>query len=230
MKKKRSTLRNFYVPCVKCNKQLLHDSKLKTCFVRIANKKKKNFRNNVDDIDSTKKNRRNIRSRHRRRLAAVPAMTPLVCLNAKGPLASHRLCHDCWFNPETGFALEGTNHSCPGCENHVPSNHKLVTNMFKRSAANRRFPVATIDIDEIEQLNEEYEARKRVAAEAEAEALRQRSGGKLMDVVDFHPGNETVGSPYHVYMLNPSNGERTNVQVLTHGTTTTTSPVVKTEK
>ena len=102
--------------------------------------------------------------------------------------------------------------------------------MFKRSAANRRFPVATIDIDEIEQLNEEYEARKRVAAEAEAEALRQRSGGKLMDVVDFHPGNETVGSPYHVYMLNPSNGERTNVQVLTHGTTTTTSPVVKTEK
>jgi hypothetical protein len=28
---------------------------------------------------------------------------------------AHRICQDCWWDPEKGFAREGANHECPGC-------------------------------------------------------------------------------------------------------------------
>lgn len=28
----------------------------------------------------------------------------------------HKICQECWWNPEKGFALESANHKCHGCE------------------------------------------------------------------------------------------------------------------
>ena len=32
-----------------------------------------------------------------------------------GKINSHKICQDCWWDKDTGFAREGTNHACPGC-------------------------------------------------------------------------------------------------------------------
>ena len=36
---------------------------------------------------------------------------PAKCNNYK----KHSICHNCWWNPIDGFAIEGKNHECPGC-------------------------------------------------------------------------------------------------------------------
>ena len=33
---------------------------------------------------------------------------------------SHRICEDCWWNPETGFGIEKLKRKCPGCEKGLP--------------------------------------------------------------------------------------------------------------
>ena len=49
-------------------------------------------------------------------------LIPLDCLRkqrekGKGP---HRLCQNCWWNEDTGFAIEGKNHMCPCCKDGKP--------------------------------------------------------------------------------------------------------------
>jgi hypothetical protein len=33
---------------------------------------------------------------------------------------AHRICSQCWWNPETGFARENASHRCPGCSKNLP--------------------------------------------------------------------------------------------------------------
>ena len=44
---------------------------------------------------------------------------PLACLN-KNFVKAHRICQDCWWDEDTGFAREGADHSCPGCRKNLP--------------------------------------------------------------------------------------------------------------
>ena len=46
-------------------------------------------------------------------------LIPQECLNKYGQRA-HRICSDCWWNPDIGFAREGVKHSCPGCAKNLP--------------------------------------------------------------------------------------------------------------
>jgi hypothetical protein len=46
-------------------------------------------------------------------------LVPQQCLQQHGSRA-HRICQHCWWDPENGFAREGVNHKCPGCETHFP--------------------------------------------------------------------------------------------------------------
>jgi hypothetical protein len=36
--------------------------------------------------------------------------------------AAHRICEDCWWDEQTGFALESSSHECPGCRKGLPLN------------------------------------------------------------------------------------------------------------
>ena len=47
-------------------------------------------------------------------------LMPRACLNNNG-FAAHRICNACWWNPESGFALENrADHKCPGCLKNLP--------------------------------------------------------------------------------------------------------------
>jgi hypothetical protein len=46
-------------------------------------------------------------------------LIPQVCLIKNGQKA-HRICYNCWWNPETGFARENAPHGCPGCAKQLP--------------------------------------------------------------------------------------------------------------
>jgi hypothetical protein len=46
-------------------------------------------------------------------------LVPRVCLQNNG-FAAHRICKDCWWNPESGFAREDSDHRCPGCLKNLP--------------------------------------------------------------------------------------------------------------
>lgn len=44
---------------------------------------------------------------------------PRECLMKHGREA-HRICKDCWWDEEKGFALETSSHKCPGCVKGLP--------------------------------------------------------------------------------------------------------------
>jgi hypothetical protein len=46
-------------------------------------------------------------------------LVPQKCLQQYGDRA-HRICHKCWWDETTGFAREGENHKCLGCEKKLP--------------------------------------------------------------------------------------------------------------
>ncbi len=69
----------------------------------------------------------------------VNALVPKQCLNKYGRMAAHRICKECWFEPETGFAVEGAVHKCPGCVHALPLNKK------PRSPVDPRLPVEEIE-------------------------------------------------------------------------------------
>lgn len=46
-------------------------------------------------------------------------LVPSSC-SLKHGLAAHRICQYCWWDPNKGFALEGTSHECPGCQKGLP--------------------------------------------------------------------------------------------------------------
>ena len=50
------------------------------------------------------------------------SLMPSGCKIQHG-LRAHRICQECWFKPETGFAIEGRSHKCPGCEKGLPLTH-----------------------------------------------------------------------------------------------------------
>jgi len=46
-------------------------------------------------------------------------LIPQACLIKNGAKA-HRICQECWWDPESGFAREGISHDCPGCVKNLP--------------------------------------------------------------------------------------------------------------
>jgi hypothetical protein len=46
-------------------------------------------------------------------------LIPRECLAKYGSRA-HRICKDCWWDPEKGFAREDASHKCPGCIKGIP--------------------------------------------------------------------------------------------------------------
>lgn len=46
-------------------------------------------------------------------------LIPSGCKMKHG-LRGHRVCQECWWNPETGFGKENSAHKCPGCEKGMP--------------------------------------------------------------------------------------------------------------
>lgn len=48
---------------------------------------------------------------------------PKECLINCGYKAAHKICTDCWWNLETGFARENASHKCPGCLKRLPLTH-----------------------------------------------------------------------------------------------------------
>jgi hypothetical protein len=77
------------------------------------------------------KRKRNMRTRSKRggnkvqccmcerRVSDENTLKPSACLMKHGSKA-HRICKDCWWDPEKGFAREGVNHECPGCKKGLP--------------------------------------------------------------------------------------------------------------
>jgi len=45
--------------------------------------------------------------------------TPRECLMKYGK-GAHKICDKCWWDPQTGFALESSSHLCPGCQKGLP--------------------------------------------------------------------------------------------------------------
>uniref|UniRef100_A0A6C0K425 Uncharacterized protein n=1 Tax=viral metagenome TaxID=1070528 RepID=A0A6C0K425_9ZZZZ len=54
-----------------------------------------------------------------RRVSERNTLNPSACLMKNGSKA-HRICSDCWWDSENGFAREGANHECPGCKKGLP--------------------------------------------------------------------------------------------------------------
>ena len=48
-------------------------------------------------------------------------LTPLACLQ-KNYQKAHKICQNCWWDPNKGFARENANHGCPGCKRKLPLN------------------------------------------------------------------------------------------------------------
>ena len=46
-------------------------------------------------------------------------LVPRECLIKYGKTA-HRICQDCWWDPNIGFAREDASHKCPGCQKGLP--------------------------------------------------------------------------------------------------------------
>ena len=46
-------------------------------------------------------------------------LVPRECLMSHGK-AAHRICQDCWWDPNIGFAREEASHKCPGCQKGLP--------------------------------------------------------------------------------------------------------------
>lgn len=53
------------------------------------------------------------------RVSERNTLKPSTCLMKHGSRA-HRICQDCWWDREKGFAREGANHECPGCKKGLP--------------------------------------------------------------------------------------------------------------
>ena len=51
---------------------------------------------------------------------------PLACLQ-KNRERAHRICQDCWWDPQIGFARENAHHGCPGCKRGLPLNPPIKT-------------------------------------------------------------------------------------------------------
>jgi hypothetical protein len=54
------------------------------------------------------------------------SLVPMSCLKRYGKKA-HRICKDCWWDEDYGFAREGISHGCPGCKKGLPLNTQLMT-------------------------------------------------------------------------------------------------------
>ena len=51
-------------------------------------------------------------------------MVPVRCLQTNKERA-HRICQNCWWDPETGFGRENAQHGCPGCAKGMPLNPQV---------------------------------------------------------------------------------------------------------
>ena len=40
---------------------------------------------------------------------------PIQCFYYRSESNSHKICQDCWWDEEKGFAIESKSHKCPGC-------------------------------------------------------------------------------------------------------------------
>ena len=53
-------------------------------------------------------------------------LIPAACLK-KHKERAHRICKDCWWEPQMGFAREDAEHGCPGCKKGLPLNPPIKT-------------------------------------------------------------------------------------------------------
>jgi hypothetical protein len=111
---------------------------------KTSKRSKRNKRNKRKSHKNTKKGGNNNAkvtcSMCERDVKIKDTLVPRVCLNEHGRKA-HRICSECWWNPETGFAREGTRHGCPGCEKKLP-----LTNISNLPSYNKQ--VEVIDLTE----------------------------------------------------------------------------------
>jgi hypothetical protein len=57
-------------------------------------------------------------------------LIPSGCIMKYGN-RGHRVCQECWWNPETGYGKEDSKHNCPGCEKGLPlTNIKIKDPVF----------------------------------------------------------------------------------------------------
>ena len=61
-----------------------------------------------------------------RRFPRNKMLVPSECLR-KNKERAHRICEDCWWDPQKGFARENVHHGCPGCKKHLPLNPPIKT-------------------------------------------------------------------------------------------------------
>lgn len=54
-------------------------------------------------------------------------LVPVKCLTKNGAVRAHRICKECWWDPDSGFAKEGVSHACPGCMKGLPLNGPPIT-------------------------------------------------------------------------------------------------------
>lgn len=52
-------------------------------------------------------------------VSKTDTLVPSGCSLQHGQRA-HRICQKCWWDPNTGFALETSSHQCPGCIKGLP--------------------------------------------------------------------------------------------------------------
>lgn len=52
----------------------------------------------------------------------------------------HKICQDCWWHPERGFVLEGSEHTCPGCRKGLPTK--------RRTPPKHPLPVIDLTLDD----------------------------------------------------------------------------------
>ena len=53
-------------------------------------------------------------------------LIPAKCYAKYGAIRAHRICQECWWDIEQGFAKEDVNHACPGCTKGLPLNGKPI--------------------------------------------------------------------------------------------------------
>jgi hypothetical protein len=59
-----------------------------------------------------------------RMFARDTMFAPVACLQ-KNRERSHKICEECWWDPQIGFAREDAIHECPGCKRGLPLNPSL---------------------------------------------------------------------------------------------------------
>jgi hypothetical protein len=83
-------------------------------------KKSKNIKNNKSRKYKSKGGNNKVKcSMCEKMVNKDKTLVPSECLLKHGKSA-HRICDECWWDPNIGFARENASHRCPGCIKGLP--------------------------------------------------------------------------------------------------------------